>query len=296
MGPKFASLFLYAASGNASSGRWPPHRAAWPAIPEPGKTSSVGEAAAIHDWGDRTPRSPAQSPRRCDPTSTVRWDSRWRRPLSATLPTHTRRDFISAFARGCDDHQRLEQKIQAYPLATSYTKETGICETPVEATPQRQCSVKLLLVNEESEVIKHIMEATIKGKCVCWIRNTVHDALAGYAILKKKLPEDCLRLFHARFALGDRLDIEDAVLTAFGKTSTESVRNGKVLIATQVVEQSLDLDFDLLISDLAPMDLLIQRAGRLHRHARERRRNDGVRRPGRPADAARRRSRGRRRR
>jgi CRISPR-associated endonuclease/helicase Cas3 len=189
--------------------------------------------------------------------------------LSATLPTHTRRDFISAFARGCDDHQRLEQKIQAYPLATSYNKETGICETPVEATPQRQCSVKLLLVNEESEVIEHIMEATIKGRCVCWIRNTVHDALAGYAILKEKLPEDCLRLFHARFALGDRLDIEDAVLTAFGKTSTELVRNGIVLIATQVVEQSLDLDFDLLISDLAPMDLLIQRAGRLHRHARD---------------------------
>lgn len=189
--------------------------------------------------------------------------------LSATLPTHTRRDFISAFARGCVDHQQLEQKIQAYPLATSYTKETGIHETPVEATPQRQCSVKLLLVNEESEVVRHIVDAAINGRCVCWIRNTVHDALVGHALLKGKLLEDSLMLFHARFALGDRLSIENAVLTAFGKTSTASVRRGKVLIATQVVEQSLDLDFDLLISDLAPMDLLIQRAGRLHRHTRD---------------------------
>lgn len=87
MGPKSSRVFLYAASGNASSGRWRPRRAAWHAIPEPGKTRNVGEAAAIHDWDDSIRRTPARSPRQCDPTSTVRWDSRWRRPLSATIPT-----------------------------------------------------------------------------------------------------------------------------------------------------------------------------------------------------------------
>jgi CRISPR-associated endonuclease/helicase Cas3 len=189
--------------------------------------------------------------------------------LSATLPTHTRRGFVTAFANGCDDNQWLEQKIQAYPLVTSYTKETGICETSIESAPQRQCSVEVSLIDKEDEVIKQIIEATEKGYCVCWIRNTVHDALNGHEKLKANVHKDNLMLFHARFALGDRLDIEDAVLTAFGKTSTETLRNGKVLVATQVVEQSLDLDFDLLISDLAPMDLLIQRAGRLHRHARD---------------------------
>ena len=50
MGPKSSRVFLYAASDSASNGRWPPRRAAWPAIPEPGKTSNVGEAGAIHDW------------------------------------------------------------------------------------------------------------------------------------------------------------------------------------------------------------------------------------------------------
>ena len=72
-------------------------------------------------------------------------------------------------------------------------------------------------------------------------------------------------LFHARFAMGDRLGIEHTVLEKFGKNSTPEKRRGKILVATQVVEQSLDLDFDLMITDLAPMDLIIQRAGRLHR-------------------------------
>jgi CRISPR-associated endonuclease/helicase Cas3 len=189
--------------------------------------------------------------------------------LSATLPTHIRRDFIAAFARGCDDQKKPKLESGAYPLATAYSKEAGIQETPVEATPQRCCTVAVSLVTDESEVVRQIVEAANKGWCVCWIRNTVHDALNGYAQLKNQLAEDRLMLFHARFAMGDRLDIESSVTSAFGRKSTALERSGKVLIATQVVEQSLDLDFDLLITDLAPMDLLIQRAGRLHRHPRD---------------------------
>lgn len=189
--------------------------------------------------------------------------------LSATLPAHVRQKFIAEFACGCNDTQELQQKTRDYPLATAYSKETGMIETPVEAVSQRCCSVKVHLVDDEAEVIRPIVEASNKGMCVCWIRNTVHDALIGYAHLKEKLAEDRLMLFHARFAMGDRLEIESAVTAAFGKESTASARSGKVLVATQVVEQSLDLDFDLLISDLAPMDLLIQRAGRLHRHLRD---------------------------
>ena len=72
-------------------------------------------------------------------------------------------------------------------------------------------------------------------------------------------------LFHARFAIGDRLAIERRVLERFGVASKN--RSG-VLVATQVIEQSLDLDFDVMVTDLAPIDLLIQRAGRLWRHMR----------------------------
>jgi len=189
--------------------------------------------------------------------------------LSATLPTHIRRDFIAAFANSCGDRKKPELKNDVYPLATAYSRETGTQETLVEATPQRCCSVAIKHIVDESEVMRQVVEAANKGWCVCWIRNTVHDALNGYTLLKERLGKDKLMLFHARFAMGDRLDIEGSVTTAFGRQSTESERSGKVLLATQVVEQSLDLDFDLLITDLAPMDLLIQRAGRLHRHPRD---------------------------
>ncbi|MCV6627269.1 MAG: CRISPR-associated helicase/endonuclease Cas3, partial [Cellvibrionaceae bacterium] len=77
-----------------------------------------------------------------------------------------------------------------------------------------------------------------------------------------------LDLFHSRFALMDRQVIEQRVLSKFGKQSNSQIRNGQILIATQVVEQSLDLDFDIMISDLAPIDLLIQRVGRQQRHCR----------------------------
>ena len=77
-------------------------------------------------------------------------------------------------------------------------------------------------------------------------------------------------LFHARFAMGDRLSIQSEVLGCFGKNSGAETRAhqgiGRVLVATQVVEQSLDLDADVMVTDLAPIDLLIQRAGRLQRH------------------------------
>jgi CRISPR-associated endonuclease/helicase Cas3 len=87
--------------------------------------------------------------------------------------------------------------------------------------------------------------------------------------LQGHVPDDKLHLFHARFAMQDRLAIEHQILACFNKQSSGVIRMGRVVVATQVVEQSLDLDFDVMISDLAPIDLLIQRAGRLCRHARD---------------------------
>ena len=189
--------------------------------------------------------------------------------LSATLPTHIRRDFITAFANGCGDQRKPELQSRTYPLATAYCKTDSVRETAVNATLQRQCRVTVELIADESEVVRQIAEAASHGMCVCWIRNTVHDALTAFNRLIATIPTDDLLLFHARFAMGDRLNTEEQVTTIFGRKSTAHERRGKVLVATQVVEQSLDLDFDLLITDLAPMDLLIQRAGRLHRHLRD---------------------------
>ncbi|MDP2211521.1 MAG: CRISPR-associated helicase Cas3' [Candidatus Aquicultor sp.] len=188
--------------------------------------------------------------------------------LSATLPMKVRQRLVDSFAQGLTMQASPQVKCAAYPLSTHLSGD-GIAEYPVEAFSQRKSSVSVQIVAERDEVERLIVEAARKGKCVCWIRNTVHDAMAAYEALRAELEADRLMLFHARFAMGDRLDIEKVVCASFGKQSGEKERRGKVLIATQVVEQSLDLDFDLLISDLAPMDLLIQRAGRLHRHLRD---------------------------
>ena len=107
----------------------------------------------------------------------------------------------------------------------------------------------------------------------CWIRNTVQDAIDGAEALSKAAPELDARLFHARFTLADRAAIEREVVDGFGKASTPALRApqglGRIIVTTQVVEQSLDLDFDAMVTDLAPIDLTIQRAGRLHRHDRD---------------------------
>jgi CRISPR-associated endonuclease/helicase Cas3 len=109
-----------------------------------------------------------------------------------------------------------------------------------------------------------IAAAASVGAAVAWIRNTVDDAIEATELLRVRDLDPLL--FHARFAMGDRLAVEQEVLRLFGPHSTPAERTGRVLVATQVVEQSLDVDFDLLVTDLAPADLVVQRAGRLWRH------------------------------
>src|SRR5690606_20181241 len=97
------------------------------------------------------------------------------------------------------------------------------------------------------------------------IVNTVDRAQALYQSIKEIFPGDVeLVLFHARYPADQRSEIEKKVLSSFG---SECIRPScALLIATQVAEQSLDIDFDFMVTDLAPMDLILQRAGRLHRH------------------------------
>lgn len=188
--------------------------------------------------------------------------------LSATLPIRARQDLINSFSEGMGITPASLDKRDAYPLFTHLSSNETI-EAPVEAHANAKGSLDINFIHNSKEVKKIIVDSTNSGRCVCWIRNTVDDAIDAYEALKGRIDPSRLILFHARFAMGDRLSIEEKVLKAFGKTSDSNDRKGKVLIATQVVEQSLDLDFDVMISDLAPMDLIIQRAGRLHRHRRD---------------------------
>lgn len=186
--------------------------------------------------------------------------------LSATLTRKQRQMFVDAFYGQRQGQLRRDD----YPLMTHAALSGNASELPLETRPSVKRDMGISFCHSEEKVLVVIQQAVKSGKCVCWIRNTVSDAREAWRQLAGQtwLHGDRLHLFHSRFAMSDRIDIEQRMLGLFGKPSTPEQREGQVLVATQVVEQSLDLDFDVMISDLAPIDLLIQRAGRLHRHER----------------------------
>ena len=110
----------------------------------------------------------------------------------------------------------------------------------------------------------------LKSGCVGLIVNTVKRAQMLREELRQAYPDAVILMDHSRFLAPDRLEHEQEILRRVGKNTDAQMRRGVLVIGTQVLEQSLDLDFDLLITDLCPMDLLLQRIGRLHRHARTR--------------------------
>lgn len=190
--------------------------------------------------------------------------------LSATLPFTMRTDYLNAFAEGAKLFGPELLQTDAYPLATRFPA-SGQMETILATRREVERTLAVVLLDSYAKAVDVIRQAVEQGKCICWVRNTVGDAIKTYRLLRRQswIDRDRMMLFHSRFAMIDRQRIESATLEYFGKESTAEVRRGRLLIATQVVEQSLDLDFDVLISDLAPIDLLIQRAGREHRHIRD---------------------------
>lgn len=197
--------------------------------------------------------------------------------LSATLPQAMKQALLKAYARGRGlargDRSPAQPVLSArdFPLATTWHATMGmhVHEQPLASRPQVCRSVGLRYLPARQQVDDMIGAALAEGRCVCWVRNTVADALEAFDAWRTRIGSDRLTLFHARFALADRLAVEAKVLQRFGKDSGAEQRRGQLVIATQVVEQSLDADWDVVVSDLAPIDRLIQRAGRLQRHVRD---------------------------
>lgn len=192
--------------------------------------------------------------------------------LSATLPSAIRERLVAAYRQGLnEDNDCSSLKEKGYPLATGIINNLDPVETVIETRREVKRTVPVMLLENIEKVVDTIKETVKKEQCVCWIRNTVTDVFEAYDLLKpvEEISVENIDVFHSQFALHDRIQVENEVRRRFGKDSGHEERKGRVLLATQVVEQSLDLDFDVLISDLAPIDLLIQRAGRLHRHLRD---------------------------
>jgi CRISPR-associated endonuclease/helicase Cas3 len=189
--------------------------------------------------------------------------------LSATLPQVTRRRFANAFRAGVSVGRiATAGDLQAtdYPLVTIIGRDSKI----EAAQPIRDGLARFVTatrVDDLEGALARVIAAAQAGACVAFVRNSVDEAIAACDRLRAAGLDPLL--FHARFAMSDRQRIEAEVMGIFGPPPTDAAtRRGHVLVATQVIEQSLDLDFDLVVTDLAPIDLMIQRAGRLCRHAR----------------------------
>jgi CRISPR-associated endonuclease/helicase Cas3 len=182
--------------------------------------------------------------------------------MSATLPASRRRALLSAW--DVDDQTLPDLPYPRVMLASQGRVDGRHC-------PSRPLApIELSGIDEDLDTVAALALVELAGDgCIAVIVNTVDRAQQLYRTLRPQIDADVpVLLFHARFAAEDRTRHEREVLRLFGKSGERPVR--ALLIATQVAEQSLDIDFDLLISDLAPVDLLLQRAGRLHRHERVR--------------------------
>ncbi|WP_433232571.1 CRISPR-associated helicase Cas3' [Actinomadura formosensis] len=210
--------------------------------------------------------------------------------LSATLPPGQRRTLVKAYLAGAASREDLPDiaipEPQGYPNVTAaWHGETGpqvlvrstsswradlavgievLAETEQTTTTQRRDE------SSGTAAVAELLDTRLReGGCALVIRNTVDRAQETYQALRRRFGRD-VRLLHGRMHAAHRAERTEQALDLLGPstgTVADRPRPRLILVATQLAEQSFDVDVDLLITDLAPVDLLLQRIGRLHRHA-----------------------------
>ncbi|MCC5033491.1 CRISPR-associated helicase Cas3' [Streptomyces sp. WAC 00631] len=214
--------------------------------------------------------------------------------LSATLPPDQRRDLVSAYLAGAAS--REEYTAHELPVPRGYPSVTAAWVAPEagdmrfsvaecagwranlevavellpESVPGRSASREQRRAAQDAadrDVAALLARELGDGGCALVIRNSVGRAQSLCQQLRERFG-DQVRLLHGRLAVGPRADRTEECLRLLGAQAGNG--GGRpprlVLVATQLAEQSFDVDADLLVTDLAPIDLLLQRVGRLHRH------------------------------
>lgn len=165
------------------------------------------------------------------------------------------------------------QETSAYPLITYTDGTKGICSVDPDPS-DRSLEVGIALAEDGDDDLVALLEGCLKGGgCAGVICTTVTRAQHAAQVLRSAFGHDAVVLAHSRFTDLDRMASETRLRNLLGPEATRE--NGKrperlIVVGTQVLEQSLDIDFDVLVSDVAPIDLAMQRLGRLHRHRRQR--------------------------
>lgn len=196
----------------------------------------------------------------------LKWCAALRIPvilLSATLQQSTRLKYLEAYMGNKVEKCELSMH---YPLITVDTEKKEI--KVKDSYIHKEVSIeKKPLLNKLDNIVNILEPVREQGGCVAIVLNTVKEAQALYSEVKRRFVDDKdikVILFHARFKANRRKKLEDKCISLFGKGAERPKK--AILIATQVVEQSLDVDFDWMLSAICPVDLLLQRIGRLHRH------------------------------
>ncbi|NLM16192.1 MAG: CRISPR-associated helicase Cas3' [Candidatus Riflebacteria bacterium] len=207
----------------------------------------------------------------------VEWMASYKVPviiLSATLPADKRVALIETYAKGRGlKTLRLQAEEgwktnRAYPLITSLDGNS-VKQTHIEMPFAKEIKViKIENKNPEDdnldEIYQILQEKLSDGGVAGIIVNTVRRAQEIAKYLSSEFGDETVELFHSAFIATHRIDKEKELMLSIGRGAKRPAK--KIIVGTQVLEQSLDIDFDLLLTDLAPMDLLLQRVGRLHRH------------------------------
>ncbi len=194
--------------------------------------------------------------------------------LSATLPRDRRTSLAVSYRAGLLGRASLAPLTPdgavGYPRVTLVNRTTACTVHVDDHRPGRTIELKQLVCADDTRsVIEAVIAAVRNGGCVALVCSTVRLAQERFAALREARADIEAILLHARIRPHERGPIEAALAARLGPQAVGDGRPERlVVVATQVIEQSLDLDFDVMFTDLAPVDLLVQRAGRVHRHER----------------------------
>ncbi len=195
--------------------------------------------------------------------------------LSATLPRVKRQWLANAYRRGLGTHAGAPGPAVPYPRLTTVHQDGSSAS---HVTPRGgSVTIALRRVDDDLAIIAHgLVEQVRSGGCAGWICNTVDRAQAACEALGRVGGNIPRLLLHARMLPDERSAREQRLEAMLGPEHRALHRPLRcIVVGTQILEQSLDVDFDLLVTDLAPIDLLLQRSGRLHRHRDRRNRAAG---------------------
>lgn len=198
--------------------------------------------------------------------------------LSATLPSSRRAAMTNAYLRGAGG-ELGEVPLVEYPRVTHVSPKDAPVSSAIPAASSKTIAVQWARQEDaEANIAKAVRERGVAAV----VRNTVADAQATAKRLREHTHADVdVVTLHSRFPVGVRLHREEEALRLVGKHDPSARAERLIVVATQVIESSLDIDFDVMATDLAPIAQILQRSGRMHRHRR-----DGTVLPARPAHLA----------